>query len=284
MATDTIPASWRRPTQPGIRRRSAWALASAPLRSGTTLILVVASSLLVVSAVLHLHLWASGYRAIPTIGPLFLAQGIATPIIAVVLVLTRWLVSVAAAAATMIATIGGFVLADTVGLFGFHDGFAAPFASISFGFEVTAVGLLLIGGALVVRSSLNARRSARKTANSSAPSFVARVSRPPETNGSPLRGLRTECGPRGDDGVPRPSPQRHGAERQTCERGLRRRGPGSREQTSATTSNQRGCRRGIRGPRYEQARSVGGLLRSAWSPALDLDPDRCSSGVGDRDP
>jgi|GEM_PF-1219492 len=157
MATDTIPASWRRPTQPGIRRRSAWALASAPLRSGTTLILVVASSLLVVSAVLHLHLWASGYRAIPTIGPLFLAQGIATPIIAVVLVLTRWLVSVAAAAATMIATIGGFVLADTVGLFGFHDGFAAPFASISFGFEVTAVGLLLIGGALVVRSSLNAK-------------------------------------------------------------------------------------------------------------------------------
>jgi hypothetical protein len=133
-------------------RVKAWMTAAVPWRSAATFILAMAAALLVVSAVLHLDLWSSGYRSIPTIGWLFLAQGIATPIIALVLLLTRWLVAVIIALATMVGTLGGFILATTVGLFGFRDGFAAPFASITFETEIAAIVLLVVGGTVVVRS------------------------------------------------------------------------------------------------------------------------------------
>jgi hypothetical protein len=137
----------------------AWLTATPPRRSAATVILAVAAALLVVSAVLHLDLWSSGYRAIPTIGPLFLAQGIATPVIALILLLTRWLVAILVALAAMVGTLGGFILAATVGLFGFHDGFAAPFASTTFVTELTAIVFLLVGGTLVVRNAGSATKS-----------------------------------------------------------------------------------------------------------------------------
>jgi hypothetical protein len=151
MDTETKPVLTR--STPVRRAWTGWALTAAPLRSAATAILVMAAALLVVSALIHLHLWSTGYRGIPTIGPLFLVQGLVTPLIALALVLTRRLVVVAVAIAGMVGTVGGFVLSDTVGLFGFHDGFAAPFAALSFVIELTAVALLLAGGTLVVRSS-----------------------------------------------------------------------------------------------------------------------------------
>jgi hypothetical protein len=158
MATETLSVLPRGFSEP---RRPRWKMvvAGAPMRSAATAMLAPAAVLLVVDGALHLHLWSSGYRGIPTIGPLFLAQGIATLVIAVVLLLTRWLVAVVAALATMVGTVGGFVLADTVGLFGFYDGFAAPDASISFVIEVTAIVLLLIGGALLARGWLLSKTS-----------------------------------------------------------------------------------------------------------------------------
>jgi hypothetical protein len=137
----------------------AWLTAAPPRRSTATVILAMAAALLVVSAALHLDLWSSGYRAIPTIGPLFLAQGIATPAIALMLVATRWLVAILVALAAMVGTLGGFILASTVGLFGFHDGFAAPFASTTFVTEVAAVLLLLVGGMMVVRNAASATKT-----------------------------------------------------------------------------------------------------------------------------
>ncbi|HLX77956.1 MAG TPA: hypothetical protein VKR27_03660 [Acidimicrobiales bacterium] len=118
------------------------------------MILVVAAGFLMVSAAVHLQLWTSGYRGIPTIGTLFFAQVIATPAVALLLTLTRWVVAVVAAIATMVGTVGGFILADTIGLFGFHDGFAAPFASTSVVVEGTAILLLLVGATIVVRRTL----------------------------------------------------------------------------------------------------------------------------------
>jgi hypothetical protein len=61
---------------------------------------------------------------------------------------------VVAALGVMVGTVGGFILADTVGLFGFYDGFAAPHASVSFAVEVSAIVLLLTGGWLLVRSRM----------------------------------------------------------------------------------------------------------------------------------
>ena len=43
----------------------------------------IGALLLVLSAIIHLHLWSQSYQHIPTIGPLFLVQGIAGIVLAV---------------------------------------------------------------------------------------------------------------------------------------------------------------------------------------------------------
>ncbi|HUY67157.1 MAG TPA: hypothetical protein VMV06_10100 [Acidimicrobiales bacterium] len=56
------------------------------------------SALLGVSAAIHLHLWSNGYDRIPTIGPLFLVQGIVGMVMAALLAISRhFLVALAGA-------------------------------------------------------------------------------------------------------------------------------------------------------------------------------------------
>src|SRR5579875_1952422 len=65
------------------------------------------SGLVVVSAVVHFHLWDSdGYRQIPTIGPLFLMQAVVGAVLALVTSIARhWLLALAEAAFAL-ATVG----------------------------------------------------------------------------------------------------------------------------------------------------------------------------------
>jgi hypothetical protein len=122
-----------------------------PRRAAITLALVVGAALVATTAAIHLHLWASGYRTIPTIGPLFLFQGVAGAVLAVALVAWRRLVTVVAAAGFMIATIGGLLLSVYVGLFGFTDTLTAPFAVMSLAVESAgAVVLVSVGIALLL--------------------------------------------------------------------------------------------------------------------------------------
>jgi hypothetical protein len=124
---------------------------SRPGRVAVTLAVGVGAALVATTGAIHLHLWASGYRTIPTIGPLFLFQGIAGAVMAVVLVVWRRLAIVVAAAGFMIATIGGFLLSVYVGLFGFMDTLSAPFAGLSLAVESAgAVVLAVAAGALVL--------------------------------------------------------------------------------------------------------------------------------------
>jgi hypothetical protein len=123
---------------------------SAARRGGITLGIVLGSALLAQSSAIHLELWSMGYRSIPTIGPLFLMQAIAGILLAGLLLLSRRLLVVAAAAGFMIATIGGLLLSVSVGLFGFMDSLAAPYAGLSLGVESAgAVVLAAIGTVLV---------------------------------------------------------------------------------------------------------------------------------------
>src|SRR5580704_19276371 len=116
---------------------------SAARRAAITVGLVVGSALLASSGAIHLQLWAMGYRTIPTIGPLFLLQGIAGVLLAVLLLLWRRLLVVAAAAGFMVATIGGLLVSVNFGLFGFMDTFAAPYAGLSVVLE--AAGAVVLG-------------------------------------------------------------------------------------------------------------------------------------------
>ena len=77
------------------------------------------AALLVTSGLIHLHLWDIAYRHVATLGPLFLVQAVAALVLAVVLVVTRLVVVALACIALMLGTLVGFILADTVGLFGF---------------------------------------------------------------------------------------------------------------------------------------------------------------------
>jgi hypothetical protein len=130
---------------------------SVPQRVATTLVIAVGAALVATTGAIHLHLWATGYRTIPTIGPLFLFQGIAGAAIAVALVVTRRLLIVVAAAGFMIATIGGFLLTVYVGLFGFTDTLAAPFAGVSLVVESVGAVILAAAAAVLLTGRLRSR-------------------------------------------------------------------------------------------------------------------------------
>jgi hypothetical protein len=99
-------------------------------------------------------LWNNGYRHIPTIGPLFLAQVIAGFAIATFVLATRNVRAAGLAFGFVASTLGGFILSIKVGLFGFKDSFSAPDAHLAFTVEIAALALL--GGAAVL--SLQAAR------------------------------------------------------------------------------------------------------------------------------
>jgi predicted lipoprotein with Yx(FWY)xxD motif len=82
---------------------------------------IVGAALLVASGAIHLDLYVTGYRTIPTIGPLFLLQVIAAFLLAIAIPLTgNWLVA-AAGAGFAVSVLGGYLLSLWVGLFGFTE-------------------------------------------------------------------------------------------------------------------------------------------------------------------
>jgi hypothetical protein len=124
---------------------------SAARRAGITLGIVIGSALLAASSGMHLELWSMGYRTIPTIGPLFLVQALAGALLAVLLLISRRLLMVVAAAGFMIATIVGLLLSIYVGLFGFMDNLAAPYAGLSLVVESVGAVVLAVVGTVLVR-------------------------------------------------------------------------------------------------------------------------------------
>jgi predicted lipoprotein with Yx(FWY)xxD motif len=77
--------------------------------------------LLIATGSIHLDLYVTGYRSIPTIGWLFLLQIIAAFALGVLVLLSgRWVVA-AAGAGFALATLGGYLLSLWIGLFGFTE-------------------------------------------------------------------------------------------------------------------------------------------------------------------
>lgn len=122
-------------------------------RTAVTIAILVGAVISVLSGVVHLHLWAeaNGYRQIPTIGPLFLMQGIVAILLGLAAAVTRWLVVVVATAGLLISTAAGLLLSIEVGLFGFKDSWVVPYARSSFVGEIAGGVLLLIAAWLMAR-------------------------------------------------------------------------------------------------------------------------------------
>jgi hypothetical protein len=99
---------------------------------------------MIASGLIHLHLWDIAYRHVKTLDQLFLVQVVAALALAVALLVTRHLIVVVASLLLMAGTIVGFLLARSVGIFGFKLTFTSGLANTVLVIEVAAVILLAI--------------------------------------------------------------------------------------------------------------------------------------------
>ena len=127
--------------------------AGAPaVRAATNVALLAGAALVAGSGLIHLYLWADGYRHIATIGPLFLAQGIVGLVLAVLLVAYPRVGVAAAAAGYLLATLAAFTVSAAVGLFGFQDTLDAPWAANALLVETAGLACLVVGVVLPLRA------------------------------------------------------------------------------------------------------------------------------------
>ena len=119
--------------------------------SGLMWLLYLADAgLLVASGLIHLHLWDIAYRHVKTLDVLFLVQVAACLLAALVLLVTRHLLVVLGALALMAGTIVGFILARTVGIFGFRLTFSTGLANTVLVVEAAAIVLLTVTASLQI--------------------------------------------------------------------------------------------------------------------------------------
>jgi predicted lipoprotein with Yx(FWY)xxD motif len=82
---------------------------------------IVGAGLLIATAAIHLDLYVTGYRTIPTIGWLFLLQVIVAFLLGFIVLATGSRLVAAAGAGFALSTLGGYLLTLWIGLFGFHE-------------------------------------------------------------------------------------------------------------------------------------------------------------------
>ena len=82
---------------------------------------VAGAALLAATGGIHLDLYLTGYRSIPTIGWLFLLQVIAAFGLALAVLVTGSRLAAAAGAGFALSTLGGYLLSIWIGLFGFRE-------------------------------------------------------------------------------------------------------------------------------------------------------------------
>jgi len=128
----------------------------------TTLVWVLrltGAGLLIATAAMHLDLYLTGYRTIPTIGPLFLFQVIVGFALAIAILAAPFTpvtrrpgvdaTLAAVGAGYAIATLGGYLLSLWVGLFGFRE-IRTTAGTVAGILEIAAFGVLLSLAVLVL--------------------------------------------------------------------------------------------------------------------------------------
>jgi len=110
---------------------------------------VAGALLLAVSAGIHLDLYLTGYRSIPTIGWLFLLQAVVGFVLTAVALMTRSWLAAAASAVFALSTLTAYLLAVWIGLFGFKEvrtraGIAAGLIEVA-AFAVLALAAIAAG-------------------------------------------------------------------------------------------------------------------------------------------
>ena len=120
------------------------------------------------SAVVHLELWAGGMRQVDVVGPAFLLNAIGGLAIAIAVLLWRHWLPLLAAIGFGAATLGAFVMSMTVGFFGVQEqvwGVAEVLSAVS---EVTAISFAVV--------ALIAERPARRFPNAGSTEVTSQAS------------------------------------------------------------------------------------------------------------
>ena len=123
---------------------------------------IAGAALLVAVGAIHLDLYLTGYRTIPTIGPLFLLQVIAAFVLAAAILVTgNWLID-ALGAGFAVSTLGGYLLSLWFGLFGFTEvrttaGIVSGILDVA-AFAALAVAAVIPGPARHLNLNLNLSR------------------------------------------------------------------------------------------------------------------------------
>ena len=108
-----------------------------------------AAALLVIGGIVHFELWNSGYRHIPKIGPLFMANFVGSIALAAAVMASRR-ASVAFAGIIFAAgSLVALVLSRTVGVFGFTEAIWTTQATTTLAVEVGAI--VALGAALMMQ-------------------------------------------------------------------------------------------------------------------------------------
>ena len=121
----------------------------------------LAAAAVLVSAAIHFYLWFDVFRHTDVVGPAFMANAVGGTIIAVLLVAWRHWIPLLLAVGFGASTLGAFVIAATVGLYGVHEnwtGWEVWTAAVS---EVIAI---IAAGTLLTRSyPLRSRKPVRQS-------------------------------------------------------------------------------------------------------------------------
>ena len=134
-------------------------LPTRPPRVAVTVMIVGGAVCTVGSGIIHLYLWGKqyGYRDVPTIGPLFLLQGIVAILLGLLVVASRRVLVLVLAGGMLVVSVVALVLAVEVGLFGFRDSWLAPYAWTTFYEEIVGAVLLLAASGVLAWSSTAGR-------------------------------------------------------------------------------------------------------------------------------
>jgi membrane associated rhomboid family serine protease len=108
-------------------------------------VLLIGACLLAWSSALHLYLYTYYFYRVPTIGPLFIAQGATGSLLAAATVVFRKALLAVAGALLLAFTAGALLFSVWFGLFGYHERLSAPYTGQSLGVE--AAGALALAGA-----------------------------------------------------------------------------------------------------------------------------------------
>jgi hypothetical protein len=119
---------------------------------------IVGAVAVLVAALVHLYLYFSVFHSEPVVGPAFLLNVVGGVVIAVLLVRwrTSWIPGFLAAGFG-VSTLGSFIIAATVGLFGVHEHWVGWSVWTAAASEVVAI----VAGVLVMMDALPDRAGGR---------------------------------------------------------------------------------------------------------------------------